>query len=162
MEYIICFCFIIKSFTIKGKHYLYWCLCELISENWMWSNSVTVPQHHESARQVQSFPSYRGLVPGFEQYLCHLCSISFCAKDLLLLKVHTLYYFLIRIMSSSLYSPRCGYVELSCFLDCFFLLKKASSVFSQFEVPVCGFSRLNTPAELFSARDSGLACRGRF
>lgn len=31
-----------------------------------------------------------------------------------------------------------------------------SSVFSQFEDPVCEFSRLNTPVELFSVQDSGL------
>lgn len=90
MEYIICFCFIIKSFTIKGKHYLYQCLCELISENWMWSNSVTVPWHHESAQQDQSFPILKG---GWYLVLssASVGSAAFlCAKDLLLLKVHTL------------------------------------------------------------------------
>lgn len=53
MEYIICFCFVMKSFTIKGKHYLCRCLCELISENWIWSNSVLLPQHCMSCPRSQ-------------------------------------------------------------------------------------------------------------
>lgn len=47
-------------------------------------------------------------------------------------------------MSSSLYSPRWGWVIL--FPGFCFPPKKVSCVFSQFEDPVCEFSRLNTPA----------------
>lgn len=102
----------------------------------------------------------QGVGAWFGQCLCHLCSIFLC-KDLLLLKVHPLYYFLIRIMSS-LYSPRCACIESSCFLDFFFTLKNVSSVFSEFEDAVCEFSRLNTSAELFSAQEPGLVCHEWF
>lgn len=65
MEYIICFCFIIKSFTIKGKHDLYQCLCELISENWMCSNSAPAPQHRGGGTELARYDRIWGSGPWF-------------------------------------------------------------------------------------------------
>lgn len=128
MEYTICFCFIIKSFTIKGKHYLYRCLCELISENWTWSNSVTVPRHRVSGCRVSPVGSDLYVLQGFgtcfwEVPVSTLQYFS-CAKAVLLLKVHASYCFRSRIMRSSFYNPKCGVLNDHVSFSLFFLPKK--------------------------------------
>lgn len=137
-----------KSFTIKGKHYLCRCLCELISENW--ANPVLLPQHCVSCPRSQPAAIWAWrparfcgiwVLRGAGSNAAVFSPCEFCRWRLLL------FGFLNRITRNRFYNTKCSTLKGCGFLLLFwFVFGKSIFHFSQFRRPGCEFSRLNALA----------------